>query len=157
MTKKLMIAMMLVFCSTAAWAESEIEQTYAVSLTFYSGGAKVYAVSAGSSITSQPITINKEVGYFAVQARVQGGGTAKFEVETSPFGNGTFREVCKTNACTAMQDPFLTGILSSTGDAGDGIVNSAVIAVPPGHAVKIKITETSGTASITPTGWFMKH
>ncbi len=105
------------------------------------------ALAAGHSYS--PVSVNVEglEGFFAIQARIEGDGTARISYEISADG---------VNYVTPVNAPdIVTGITKTSGPKGDGRVY-AQFEPDFGRYLKIVITETGGANSIIPTVFLIK-
>ncbi len=94
-------------------------------------------IAASGSDTSSAIVVGNKQGYFALQLSTAGDGTLKVEYHASADGTN-FQE-------PSGADDIITGVV--TGDGTVYIGFSPVFC----EQMKIKVTETGGADSVTPT------
>jgi hypothetical protein len=137
--KKLILALLFCLIASPAMALDITSVTIADGLT---------AVAAGHSYSPVSVNCSTLEGYFALQGRIAGDGTAKIEYWTSSDGT-TYREP------TGATD-IISGFTKTSGPASDG---RFFIQFAPDFCkyLKIVITETGGVSTITPTITLIKR
>jgi hypothetical protein len=105
------------------------------------GGATAVSASRSYSATATTFDVENSQGYFSVQASATGSGTAKIEYLVSLDGTN-FAE-------PSGASDILTGLTGASG------VLTASFQPPICKKIKIAVTETGGSSSITPTVYFM--
>jgi hypothetical protein len=116
----------------------------------FAGTVKISVIADGSTAVSaghaySPVNValgGANEGYFALQGRITGSGTAKIEYWVSADGV-TYRE-------PQGATDIISGFLATSGPGSDGYFY--VQFAPDFHQfIKIVITETGGVSTITPT------
>ena len=107
-------------------------------------------VAAGETATSTAIDLNgpELAGYFSLQVALTGDGTAKFEYQVS--NNGT--DYVEPTGATDIA----TGITKASGPGTNGKDIYSFSPVPANY-IRIKVTETGTSNSVTVSAWLTVH
>lgn len=138
----LAIALFVVFSPGLALAANEV-----ISITASGVTIGTTAVAAGHAYSPVDQFVWNNEGYFALQGRIEGNGTAKIEYWTSLDG-ATFREP------TGATD-IISSFTKTSGPASDGRFYKQF---NPDFCkfLRIVITETGGINTITPTVYLIR-
>ena len=136
--KKLFVLLMVLGLGLPGLA---LADDYGATLVTVMGGSTAISASHCYSSTSTIYNVGNRQGYFSVQASATGNGTASINYQISLDG---------TNFATpATTSAAITGLTSSSGTV------TAYFAPPLCQKIKVIVTETGGSNTITPTIYLM--
>ncbi|MCP4651066.1 MAG: hypothetical protein GY853_13445 [PVC group bacterium] len=152
--KTLLILLAILIIPTTAFCLDEMKEFKSTPIIWYNWQniSMTQAINA-ISLTSKPIPIHNDTGYFSVEGYLEGGGTIDVEYRASNRGQDYVRP---ENVGNFLSDFNGSGHASPGGSASDGRFIKSLAPIPCAFIV-FYISETTFNTGISPTRWVLGH